>query len=287
METMLLIDLNQVLIANLMVDPMYGLSKGKLNEGLFRHLALNALRSYIVQFRSKYPDIVICCDSKKYWRREVFPYYKANRKKNRDKSNLDWNVIFECLNALRDELKEYFPYPVIEVEGAEADDIIGVLTARYAPHKDVLILSSDKDFVQLQKYKNVQQYSPALKRFIRTDDPAMYIREHVLRGDPGDGVPNFLSPDDVFVSGDRQKALRKEKIAEWVNGDPSAFLTTDTLKRNYKRNQTLVDLDHIPETIQKQIVEAYEGAKKNSKSKFLNYLIEKQLVNLIEVADEF
>ena len=146
----ILIDLNQVLIANLMQQLNQDKNQ-KLDEGLIRHMVLNSLRSYNKQFKSKYGKIIICCDSKSYWRREFFPFYKANRKKDRDKSGLDWNLIFLTLNKVRDELKENFPYKTIEVDGAEADDIIGVLAARLSKHEDVLILSSDKDFGQLQK----------------------------------------------------------------------------------------------------------------------------------------
>jgi hypothetical protein len=284
---MLLIDLSQVIIANLMVNVKLLKGKGTLDEGLFRHMALNALRSNILQFKSKYPEVVICCDGKKYWRQEVFQFYKANRKKDRDESDLDWNLIFDYMSKFREELKENFIHPVIEVEGAEADDIIAVLTARYSPHKDILILSSDKDFLQLQKYRNVQQYSPNLKRFIRTDDPGMFLREHILRGDRRDGVPNFLSADNVLVTGTRQKRIMTEKLVNWVKDDPSTFLTTKELEDNYKRNKTMVDLDCIPEKITKKIVDTYEATKKKSRSQFLNYLIDKKLVNLIEVADEF
>lgn len=283
---MILIDLNQVLISNLM-QHINGDPKFKIEEALVRHLVLNSLRSYIKQFKSKYGHVVICCDSKKYWRRDVFPFYKSNRKKSRDASEFDWGIIFECLNKIRDELKLYFPYRVLEVEGAEADDIIAVLTARYSASEDVLILSSDKDFVQLQKYKNVQQYSPILKRFIRTEDPHMFVKEHIIKGDRGDGIPNFLSPDNTFVLGERQKVINKKRLTEWINSSPEDFCTTDLMQRGYKRNQMLVDLDYVPDTLKQKIVEAYETTKPSTKSNMLNYLIDNKLKALIEVADEF
>lgn len=283
---MILVDLNQVLISSLMQqigsDP-----KAKLEEDLIRHFVLNCLRSYSKQFKSKFGDIVICCDSKKYWRRDIFPYYKIHRKKDREVSALDWNLIFETLNKIRDELKLNFPYRVIEVEGAEADDIIGVLSGRFSAHEDILILSSDKDFVQLQKYDKVQQYSPILKRFIKTDNPKMYIKEHILKGDRGDGIPNFLSSDNVFVVGERQKSLNKSKLSEWIRTDPEKFCTNDVMRRGYKRNQMLVDLDYIPDELKKKIVECYDNTKPATRMNMLNYLIEKKLKNLISISDEF
>lgn len=284
---MILIDLNQVLISNLM-QQINSNPKMKLEEDLIRHMVLNSLRSYIKQFKQKYGEIVICCDSKRYWRREVFPFYKANRKKDRDKSAHDWNMIFETLNKIRDELKEYFPYKVIEVDGAEADDIIGVLTARSALNEDVLILSSDKDFVQLQKYgKTVHQYSPITKNYMYIQDPHSYIKDHIMRGDRGDGIPNFLSSDNCLALGERQKPISNKKIVEWIDKDPEEFCINDNMLRGYKRNQMLVDLDYTPENIKSAIVEAYDNSTPAKRSELLNYFIEKKLRNLMDVIQEF
>lgn len=283
---MILVDINQVLISNLMMHLNYN-KDAKIEENLIRHIVLNSLRSYLKQFKSKYGDMVICCDSKRYWRREVFPLYKAHRKKDRDNSGFDWSSIFEVMHKIKKELKDNFPYRVIDVEGAEADDVIAVLASRYSAHEEVLILSSDKDFVQLQKYEGVKQYSPILKRFISTDDPKLFVKEHILKGDKGDGIPNFLSPDDIFTSGERQKSINKKKLVEWIKTDPATFCTNDAMKRGYKRNQMLVDLDYIPEAIKKGIVETYETTKPGTKSNMLNYFIENKLKNLLEVADEF
>jgi hypothetical protein len=261
--------------------------KMKLDENLIRHMVLNSLRSYSKQFKSKYGDLVICCDSKTYWRREYFPFYKANRKKDREKSNLDWNLIFQTLNIIRDELKINFPYRVLDIEGAEADDVIGVLSARLSSNEDILILSSDKDFAQLQKYSSVSQYSPILKRFIKNENPLSYLKEHIIRGDRGDGVPNFLSSDNVFVIGERQKVINKKRLTEWINSDPIEFCVNDTMLRGYKRNQTLVDLDYTPESIKSKIVDAYDNTKPNSRQKLLTYFIENRLKNLIPIIDEF
>lgn len=283
---MILIDINQVLIAALM-QQINSLPGKKLDENLIRHMALNSIRSYVRQFKEKYGEIVICCDSKSYWRRGVFPFYKSNRKKDRDKSGHDWTLIFETLNKLRDELKTYFPYKVIDVDGAEADDIIAVLAARFAPHEEVLILSSDKDFVQLQKYPNVSQYSPILKRYVKTEDPSMYIKEHIIKGDRGDGIPNLLSADNVFALGERQKVINTKKLSEWLKMSPEDFCTTEVMLRNYRRNQMLVDLDFVPEQIKVGIVSAYEEAKPNPRIGLIDYFMKNNLKNLMSVVDEF
>jgi len=283
----MLIDLNQVLISNLM-QHMKQLSKEYgFSEHLIRHMAINTIRANVKQFKSKYPNVILCCDNKKYWRKEYFPFYKSQRKVDREASGLDWSMIFDTLNAIRDEMKTYFPYKVLDVEGAEADDVIAVLTARLAPSSDILILSSDKDFGQLQKYPNVTQYSPILKKYIKIDNPKMFIREHVLRGDRGDGIPNFLSPDNTFAAGERQKVLNTKRLQEWISQDAETFCTNDTMLRGFKRNQTLVDFDYIPSDIQKKIVDAFESAKPATKERMLNYFIDKGLKVMIESISDF
>ena len=172
---MILLDYNQICISNLMVQMN---KNAMLDEDLVRHMVLNSIRLYKNRFSDKYGEIVICCDDKNYWRKDIFPYYKAHRKGDREKSPYDWNMIFECLNKIRDELKETFPYRVIRVERAEADDIIGTLCHEHGVlgfmpgyAERMLILSGDKDFSQLQKYENVEQYSPGTKKWIRVNNP--------------------------------------------------------------------------------------------------------------------
>lgn len=284
---MLLVDLNQVVISNLMRQIGGHRSTVTLDEDLMRHMVLNSLRSYAKKFKKDYGNMVICCDNRTYWRRGVFPFYKANRKKERDASALDWNLIFDTMSKLRAELKEFFPYKVIDVEGAEADDIIATLVKVYAPSEKILILSSDKDFTQLQKYPNVKQYSPIMSKFIKTDDPQRQIKEHILRGDSGDGIPNFLSPDDVFVAGGRQKPINSKRLNEWLMQEPDAFCQTEEILRNYKRNQMLVDLDFIPDEITRKILTTFDETKPANRQKLLGYFIEKRLKNLITCIDEF
>ena len=283
----MLVDLNQVLISNLMQHIKMISKQHEMSEDLIRHMAINTIRANVKQFKNKYPNVILCCDNKHYWRKDYFPFYKSQRKVDREASGLDWSMIFDTLNRLRDEMKTYFPYKVLDVDGAEADDVIAVLTARLAPSAPVLILSSDKDFGQLQKYPNVTQYSPILKKFIKIDDPKSFIREHVLKGDRGDGIPNFLSPDNTFAAGERQKVLNTKRLQEWIAQDAEIFCTTDVMLRGYKRNQMLVDFDYIPDDIRTKIVEAYDNSKVATKEKMLNYFIEKGLKVMIESINDF
>jgi len=219
---MIIVDLNQIMISNLMVQ-INGRQAVELSEDLVRHMVLNSLRGHNKKFRKEYGEMVIACDSKNVWRREVFPNYKAGRKANREKSDHDWNAIFSMLGNIRNEIRDFLPYKVIELETAEADDIIATLVrrtlSRIQPNhlKKILILSGDKDFIQLHN-EWVKQYNPVLNKYVGKDEnPALYIKEHILKGDRSDGIPNVLSDDNVFIEGRRQKPLSKKKLNNWVN----------------------------------------------------------------------
>ncbi len=282
---MIIFDFNQVAISNLMQQ--IGSSKNAVEENLVRHMILNTIRTYVHKFKSTHgPEVVIACDNRRYWRREVFPHYKASRKKNRDASGHDWNSIFECLHKIKEELKQYSPYKVIDVDGAEADDVIASLVMKYSPHQKVMILSSDKDFAQLQKFANVEQFSPILKKYVKEPMPALQLKQMIIRGDKGDGVPNILTKDDVFVVGGRQKPITESKIINWLNQEPKEFCN-DEMLRNYSRNETMIDLTKIPQTIVADVLNTYESTQTKTKSVFMNYMIANKLKNLIEVIDEF
>lgn len=282
---MIIFDYNQVAISSLMEQ--IGSSKKSVEENLVRHMILNVIRTYVKKFKATHgPEVVIACDNRNYWRRDFFPQYKASRKKSRDASGHDWNSIFECLHKIKEELKEYSPYKVIDVDTAEADDIIAVLAMRQSAQEKVMILSSDKDFAQLQKFSNVEQFSPILKKFIKEPLPAVQLKQMIIRGDKGDGIPNILTQDNVFIDGGRQKPITEAKIINWLNQEPAEFCTEDML-RNYKRNELLIDLTQIPESLQQTIVTTYESTTAKTKQVFMNYMIANRLKNLLEVIDEF
>ena len=285
---MIIVDLNQVMLSNLLMQ-LGNHTNAQLEENMVRHMILNSLRSYKVKFGDEYGEMVIACDNTNYWRKQIFPYYKANRKKNIENSELDWKALFECLNKIRAELKEYFPYRVIDVESAEADDIIATLVTKFGSElntgEKILILSGDKDFIQLHVYPNVSQYDPTRKKWIKHDDPERYLHEHILKGDAGDGVPNVLSPDNVFVVGDRQRPLTAKKMEKIMGTDLEEMDTS--LARNYSRNVQLIDLSFTPETIREKVMEQFEAQKDRDRSKLLNYFIVNKLKNLTEHLSEF
>ena len=285
---MIIVDLNQVMLSNLLMQ-LGNHTNAQLEENMVRHMILNSLRSYRSKFKDEYGELVIACDNTNYWRKKIFPYYKANRKKNIESSELDWKNIFECLNKIRAELKEYFPYKVLDVESAEADDIIATLVTKFGSGlntgEKILILSGDKDFIQLHTYSNVSQYDPTRKKWIKHEDPERFLHEHILKGDAGDGVPNVLSPDNCFVVGDRQRPLTAKKMEKIMGTDLNEM--ESNIARNYSRNAQLIDLSFTPETIREKVMEQFNSQENRDRSKLLTYFINNKLKNLTEHLGEF
>lgn len=282
----ILVDLNQVMISNMMVQ-IGNHHNAQVDENMIRHMVLNSLRFNRKKFNEEFGELIICCDDKNYWRRNYFPYYKAARKRARQESELNWNEIFAALNNIREDLKTFFPYKVIQIDTAEADDIIGTIVHTEGTVLNtgmpLLILSGDKDYVQLHKYANVKQYDPTRKRWVKHSDPEQYLYEHIIKGDAGDGVPNILSPDNSFVIGARQRPVTKKRLAmlEDINN------IDETTKRNWARNKTLIDLAEIPEDLKAQILNAYNEDNMKDRSQLFNYFIKNKLKHLMENINEF
>ena len=274
-----LVDFSQIVIGSYMTASKYA----DVDMDVLRPPVLNSLRIYRTKFIEEYGELILCCDDRKTWRKEVFPNYKASRKKSRQVSGIDWQNLYDCLNQLKDELRYWFPYKLIEIEKAEADDIIATLVGLISER--TLILSSDKDFVQLQGF-NVRQYSPMQKKYV--DGNAKWsLHEKIVRGDVGDGIPNIMSDDNVFVDeGRRQKPITKKKVDAWYELDPNMYCDSEML-RNYNRNKQLVDLGEVPESIRINISKQFETIKVGSRRRLLTYFVNHRLKNLTENLSEF
>ena len=273
---MILVDANQIAISHLMV-------RQKIEDGInidsVRRSIIKVLARIQKQFGPEYGKMVLCYDDKNYWRSQVFPYYKKNRKQEREASKYDWDLVFSVLNSIRDEIRRYLPYYVIQVQGAEADDVIATLARSTASDK-VLVLSADKDFIQLQRDKRVKQYDPIRNRWIENEDPIHYLQEHIVRGDRSDGIPNILTCDDAIVNGKAQKKMSKEKISALASMKPEDFTNFIRL-RNWKRNSELIDFSNIPSSIKNNIIMKFTKYRLN-KSIDLQYFIDNNIQDLIE-----
>jgi len=283
----ILVDYNQVMLASLFAG-IGNHTDMDVDENLLRHMFLNSIRFNRKKFHDEYGEIVLCVDNKDVWRRDYFPYYKANRKKSRDESELDWNKLFESIHRIRAEIEEFFPYKVISVDRCEADDIIATVVHEYGTELNMgsekfLILSGDKDFIQLHGYANVDQYNPVMKKWIRNDNPDKYLQEHVLKGDVGDGVPNILSADNCLAVGERQRPMTKKRMSTFFD---TSNMDEETRLR-YNRNKKMIDLSEIPEEYKERILEQYNKEKGIGREHLFNFFIKKKLKNLITDIQDF
>lgn len=278
---MILIDNTQIILASIFAQ--YA-GPDEVDENMIRHITLNTYRYYRNRFHEEYGELIICQDAGNYWRKDLFPLYKHNRKKAQKKDEFYWKQVFETLGMIRNEVAEYMPYKTLRVDRCEADDIIATVCKHYHTKEKILIVSGDKDFKQLFRYPNVKQYSPNQKGFITCESPEKYLFEHIVRGDSSDGIPNILSDDDVFaIEGKRQKALTAKKIDSWANSQQ----IPEEHKSNWNRNQLLVDLSYIPEEYETAIVSEYNKPVLADRTKMFNYFVEKGLKLLMNDIQDF
>lgn len=290
---MILIDYSQVALANILSFKHELKGDEASMKNLIRHTVLSTLKYYKKRYGAEYGEMVIAADGRHYWRRDEFKFYKAHRKKAREESDLNWNLIFDTLSEIRDDLANHFPYKVIHLDKAEADDIIGVLvkmTNEFGEFQQNMIISSDKDFKQLQKYGNVKQFSPMQKKSVvlKQNEYDTFLIEHIVRGDPGDGIPNILSPDDVIMQdGARQKPITQKTLKRFFAKGRDACETEEERAR-WDRNEQLVDLNKIPEEIEKNILSQYLNNKpKGDKMSVYNYLVQNRCRLLLDEIEEF
>ena len=284
---MILLDFSNIIVGSIMVANKIP-DEERTSHDFIRHLVLNSIRNYRIKYKKTYGEIVVCTDTKSSWRKGVYPYYKAHRKAIREKQKsekgMDWSLLFKTIHEIIDEIDTFFPYKVISIPHAEGDDVIAVL-ARDFQEKSIII-SSDKDFTQLHKYKNIKQYSPIQKKMLNGSEPYKYLKEHIIRGDKGDGVPNILSADDCIVEGVRQRPISKKKVELWMNEKPADFCVNG-MSEKWKRNQQLIDFDFIPTDISQSIVDQYLKEKDQRPGQLLNYFITKRLKYLMENMEDF
>ena len=288
---MIIVDYSGIALASIIINKTF-------DEQLIRHMILNSLRMYRTRYKDEYGELVLAVDASNNWRKTAFPQYKASRKKTQKESSFDWGEAFRILNKIREEIAENFPYTVVRVDGCEADDVIGTLVTRnpdpnrdYDPEK-IMIVSSDRDFLQLQKYKFVRQYSPLLKKELTVDNPRVWLQTHIIRGDKGDGVPNILSDDNVFVEGFRQTPITQKKIDSIIEDlEEGELLYAASWYRNYCRNKKLIDLSETPKELRREIINSFMADKPDTRwmrrGKVFPYLVENKCNELIKSAQEF
>jgi len=284
---MILLDTNQTMIATL-----FSLFKKdelkNITENDVRRATLLGISRFNNQFKDKYGDIVLCYDIGNYWRKDVFPEYKANRRKEQKEDGVDWGRIYGFFNIVREEIKQTFPYKSMYFRGVEADDIISVLVENFYDKDKILIVSSDKDFQQLQRFPNVEQYSPNKKKMIVCKDPEGFLVEHMVKGDSSDGIPNVLSDDDAIINPDKKQTIMTKKrlneaIEQYKLGKLNFDETDVKYIQNWIRNKTMIDMSEIPQEQKDKILDEWAKPVVGDKSKVFNYMVNSRLGEMADI----
>jgi len=294
----ILVDFSQLIISSVAVhaDEL----KGGDAKDFIRHITLNQLLALKKRFSGQ---LILCCDSRWYWRKDEFPAYKGHRKHRKDTGFLDWKMVYECINDIKAEMKESFPYTLLEVEGAEADDIIATLIKYFDTNdlvinglieesEKIIIASTDGDFAQLLKYKNVQQWNNVKKSMVNCINPNHYLIEHICSGDDGDNVPNIMTGDWWAIDRannvkTRANAFKKSRMLSFLSLGYGACANEEE-QRNYKRNEKLIDLSLIPQKISDKILKEYIDYKIcGNKQTVFNYLNAHRMKLLMASSQDF
>lgn len=236
--------------------------------GITKNLLMKYLLHKLAYFKNifKTNDIIIVLEAGNNWRKDKFPYYKINR----DKSNIDFELIQKCIKDL-----EAIGFCTFSDKKCEADDCIAVLAKHFGKTEEVVIVSGDKDFIQLID-KNIKLYSD--KDYITVENTQQFLQDLILKGDVCDGIPNVLSPDETFYEKMRQIRFSKKTLKENVEEYPY-----------FKRNQELIDFNYIPKEIQDSIIEKVSGITmfySYTKNSIYKFFIKNKMGSLLETIHE-
>lgn len=293
-----LVDFSQTAISSVAV--FANELKGGDPKNMIKHIILNQLLGLKRRFGGQ---LIICCDSRSYWRRAEFPSYKGHRKHSKDAGFLDWTMVYEVLGEMKQELSEFFPYKVLEVAGAEADDIIPVLISYFDENElvntglieepaEIVIVSTDGDYSQLQKYRQVKQWNNVTKKMLVSKNPKQDLIGYICQGQTKDNIPNVCTSDkwaadraaDIPA---RASPFKTSRLIDFYNRGYDACLNEDE-KRNYRRNELLLDFDKIPSSVQGDIIRSYHSTEiTSSKKKIYDYLLGKRMKLLIASHSDF
>jgi 5'-3' exonuclease len=230
----------------------------KENGGkMLKHMMFNAIFSTCKRFDTE--EVVLCVDSKENWRKKIYPEYKQNRKEKRDEQDdIDWNVFFTSLTEFVEEVKQFFPFYVLQVKYMEADDIAGVLAKNWQ-NKPKIIVTSDGDYIQLLRYKNVQVFDPIKSKFLKCDDPMRQLKIKILTGDRGDNIKSVKhrvgekTAEKIVDNPELLKEMFEDKTVSYTTPEGTEVTLGDEYKERYKQNMILIDLSKTPDVLVKAL----------------------------------
>ena len=167
--------------------------------------------------------IYFISDSKKNWRKNIYPEYKGKRKKD---DEIDWEFVFDTFDKFKENIKRRHNCLLYQIEPFEGDDIIAhIVTETNKEGGSNLILSNDGDLHQLLKFSTTNNYINMIYNY-KFQDEKLYMPENYsifmkYIEDTTDGDIFDLN-DDINFSNYIDKITSKAKVIS-VNPEESYF----------------------------------------------------------------
>ncbi len=234
--------------------------------GLAHHAALTTLNKYNREFKPH--KLILCCD-RKSWRKAytaseeaVTPkQYKGNRRqKMTPAEQKKYAAFMDHLREFEEIIDEHTSVITMAEIGLEADDIMAGVCQVLTMDEDneVILVTADKDMIQLLRYPNVRLIDPASGKDRTLDewdgDANLFMFEKCIRGDRGDWVQSAyprVKKTRIMKAWNDDFELANMMNETWIHPDDGKEYI---VKQLFKENQLLMDLTKQPDDIQLTIV---------------------------------
>lgn len=281
---MIIFDFSLALQANVRI-----ISKAKENVTVdnLRIRLLDHILNINKKFKRQYGSNIILALDSGSWRKKIFPYYKFKREEKRQADEYDWKTIYSHYEVIINEINDFFPYSILKVKGAEGDDIVATL-CKEIRNEEIMIISRDKDFMQLHRNENVSQYDPIVNKMISvTEDIDYHLFHHIMKGDESDGIPCIYSPETFYTQSlrPRQQTVYQNVVREiykYSDQELKKYFDNKEVFKRFEQNRRLISLDHIDEEVKNNILNTYKSfePRKARVGVIMEYLREKKLTSL-------
>lgn len=232
----------------------------KPNFDVWRYMVCEVIHKWMY-LEKGINEVVIAVDDRNPWRKSYFSRYKESRKKKRDKTDVDFKLLYGAIDKLAADLKHFMPYKVLKVRGAEADDIIAILAMENRGQS--IVISNDEDYLQLCS-DYVRVWNPKNKKYSQCDDTELFIVRKSLMGQAKDDIFNVITPNDwgqtPETMGKRKPGFGPKSCDKVINEGYKEWLEKKDLQDNFKRNRILMDFGYIPQSMRNRIMTSYKRA---------------------------
>ena len=254
-------------------NPNSGMNSEYVEDGnysLFKSMYIFSLFQLMKEAKPQ-QRVILALDDKNYWRKKIFPLYKAQRKKERSENKFFKDVNFEELFKVSDEFFKELVTIIpqiqsIKIPNVEADDVIAILTEHIS--LDTHCISTDKDMYQLYRYKGYKQskFGNDIQEVL---NPMSFLHEKICRGDKSDNIPSIYPRLGIKTY---QKMMENGSLLKLISEDSN-------VGEVYSRNREIVDFKYIPKQITKDILKEYHAfvPERTNEMTLYNFLLKHKM----------